>query len=131
MCETYFGNFTSPFPFNQCCLARNVVYAIYRNALLQHWTRGRGRKSIFQRCRCCECYRVQNSSLSQQVLSEIVELYTLKIYIVYIFCLRGTVSFSDIISKYKHGLLKDGKLYLVILRWFDWTLGFKHAVDPV
>ena len=27
---------------------------------------------MFQRFRCCECYRVQNSSLSQQVLSKIV-----------------------------------------------------------
>ena len=27
---------------------------------------------MFQRFRCCECYKVQNSSLSQQVLSEIV-----------------------------------------------------------
>ena len=28
---------------------------------------------MFQRFRCCECYRVQNSSLSQQVLSKIVD----------------------------------------------------------
>ena len=27
---------------------------------------------MFQRFRCCECYRVQKSSLSQQVLSKIV-----------------------------------------------------------
>ena len=29
---------------------------------------------MFQRFRCCECYRVQNSSLSQQVLSKFVEI---------------------------------------------------------
>ena len=27
---------------------------------------------MFQRFRCCECYKVQNLSLSQQVLSKIV-----------------------------------------------------------
>ena len=30
---------------------------------------------MFQRFRCCECYRVQNSSLSQQVLSKIVAVF--------------------------------------------------------
>ena len=32
---------------------------------------------MFQRFRCCECYKVQNSSLSQQVLSEIVAIFTI------------------------------------------------------
>ena len=31
---TYFGNFSYPFPSNQCCLARNVVYTIYCNAFV-------------------------------------------------------------------------------------------------
>ena len=44
------GNFTSPLPSDQCCLARIVVYTCttYRNALLQHWTRERGRKTCFR-----------------------------------------------------------------------------------
>ena len=44
----YFGNFTSS-------RLAYVVYTIYRNTLLQHWMRGRGRKSMFKRLRCCEC----------------------------------------------------------------------------
>ena len=31
---------------------------------------------MFKRSRCCECYKVQNSSLSQQVLSQIVGAVT-------------------------------------------------------
>ena len=54
-----FDDFTSPLSSNQCCLANDVVYTTYRNALLHYWTRGRERK------RCCECYKVQKSSLSQ------------------------------------------------------------------
>lgn len=41
-----FGNFSSTSPLTECCLVCDVVYTIYRNALLQHWMKG-GEETAF------------------------------------------------------------------------------------